>query len=62
MTLKNILSKLLKEWLFPDFSNKLTWTIVTTGLAKFAAPNIFKLYIYNRFIDITGANNGIHLT
>lgn len=50
-----------KKWFFPDFSNKITWTVITLGTSIILAPMPFKLIFFNFLIDTLDLNNGSNL-
>lgn len=45
-----IIVKVFKKWLLPDFTNKLTWLVATSGIAIMIAPNDLKITILNFII------------
>ncbi|MDP2204287.1 MAG: hypothetical protein Q8K07_19905 [Methylicorpusculum sp.] len=66
MTSRNEIKKLiitfLRKWLFPDFTNKVTWAVVTVGCAILVTPTPFKLIFYNWLVDSFNLNSGNHFT
>lgn len=59
---KNLLHASIMKWLFPDFTNKLTWIVVTTGCAIFFTPLPFKLLFYNWLVSACNINAGVQFT
>lgn len=53
--------KWLKKWLFPDFSNKITWAVLTAGTSFLLVPAPVKLFILNWLVDIFNVNSGLPL-
>ena len=53
---------ILKKWVFPDFSNKLTWFVVGVGAAVVLTPTPFKQLFYNWLVDTFNLNSGSHYT
>ncbi|PKM09826.1 MAG: hypothetical protein CVV13_15120 [Gammaproteobacteria bacterium HGW-Gammaproteobacteria-3] len=58
----NLIMAFLRKWLFPDFTNKVTWMVVTVGCAILVTPTPFKLIFYNWLVDSFNLNSGIHFT
>lgn len=58
--IKEFIVKYGKKWFFPDFSNKITWHVVTLGAGVIIAPTPFKLIFYNWLIDTFNLNSGKH--
>nr|WP_321269632.1 hypothetical protein [uncultured Tolumonas sp.] len=56
---KKILFKYINKFLFPDFTNKLTWFVVTLGGAVIIAPQPMKIIVINWLIKILNTNNGL---
>lgn len=52
----------LKKWLFPDFTNKVTWVVVTVGCAILVTPTPFKLIFYNWLVDTFNLSSGVHFS
>jgi hypothetical protein len=59
---KELLIKNGERWLFPDFSNKITWSICTLGMTVILTPIPFKVVLYNWLIDTLKLNSGQHFT
>lgn len=57
--MREIWYKWLKKWLFPDFSNKITWAVLSAGISFLLVPAPVKLFILNWFVDIFNANSGL---
>jgi hypothetical protein len=53
--------KLLHKWFFPDFSNKITWLVLTLGTSFLLVPAAVKLFIVNWLIDAFNLNSGLPL-
>ncbi|MCG8377525.1 MAG: hypothetical protein MI702_13700, partial [Chlorobiales bacterium] len=47
----------IKKYLFPDFSNKLTWLLTTTGIGIILTPSPIKVAIFNYAIKILTLNS-----
>jgi hypothetical protein len=58
---KEFIIKVGSKWFFPDFSNKLTWYVVTLGAGIILLPAPIKLVFLNWLIDLFNTNSGIHL-
>jgi hypothetical protein len=58
--LKELVIALGKKWLFPDFTNKLTWFVVTVGGGILLTPTPLKLVFYNWLVDTINLNSGVH--
>ncbi|MDE9455831.1 hypothetical protein [Xenorhabdus bovienii] len=52
----------IKKWLFPDFTNKLTWCVAGTGIAIILAPDPLKLIFYNWLVNTFNLNSGLPFT
>lgn len=52
----------LKKWIFPDFSNKVTWFVVGLGSSILLAPTPLKQIFYNWLVDTFILNSGNHYT
>ena len=52
----------LKKWLFPDFTNKLTWFVVSVGVGILVTPSPLKLVFYNWVIETLNLNSGVPFT
>jgi hypothetical protein len=48
-----------RKYLFPDFTNKLTWFVVTVGGAISLTPTAFKQIFYNWLVATFNLNAGI---
>jgi len=48
---KEVKEIILKKWIFPDFSNKLTWFIAGIGASVVLTPGPFKQLFYNFLVD-----------
>lgn len=51
-----------RKWLFPDFTNKLTWSVAGLGGAVIVTPTPLKLIVYNWLIDSFNLNSGKKFT
>ena len=51
-----------EKWFFPDFTNKLTWFVITLGASFILVPQQIKLFIINWLIEIFNINSGHKLT
>ena len=51
-----------KKWFFPNFSNKLTWYVITIGAGIIITPTPFKLVFYNWLVDTFNINSGSQFT
>lgn len=60
--LKELAIARLKKYLFPDFTNKLTWFVVTVGGAVILTPTAFKQIFYNWLVDTFNLNYGVYFT
>lgn len=60
--IKTFLIKYGSKWFFPDFSNKLTWFVVTLGASLVLLPEPLKLLFLNWLINVFNLNSGIELT
>ncbi|MBI6799380.1 hypothetical protein, partial [Pseudomonas syringae] len=47
-----------RKWLFPDFTNKLTWFVAGVGGAIIVTPTPLKVIVYNWLIDTFNLNSG----
>ncbi|HCE1959955.1 TPA: hypothetical protein NGU48_004647 [Vibrio parahaemolyticus] len=50
--LMEIVLKFLNKWLFPDFTNKLTWAVASAGILIITTPVEFKVALCNWIIEI----------
>lgn len=60
--LKNLALEYGKKFLFPDFTNKLTWFVAGVGGAIILTPTPLKLITYNWLIDSANLNSGSRFT
>jgi hypothetical protein len=60
--IKAFVIKLGQKWFFPDFSNKVTWYVVTLGASVVLAPTPLKLVISNFIIETFNLKYGEVLT
>jgi len=60
--IKTFIIRLGEKWFFPDFTNKLTWYVVTLGAGFILIPQPIKLFFINWLIEIFNVNSGIKLT
>ncbi|KRW50581.1 hypothetical protein AO724_10055 [Aeromonas allosaccharophila] len=59
---KAFIIRLGEKWFFPDFTNKLTWYVVTLGAGFILIPQPIKLFVINWAIEIFNVNSGLKLT
>jgi len=59
---RELIQKASNHWLFPDFTNKLTWYIAALGGTTLATPTAFKEIFYNFLVDTINLNSGKHFT
>jgi len=59
--IKEFIIKVGSKWFFPDFSNKLTWYVVTLGAGIILLPAPIKLVFLNWLINLFNTNSGIYL-
>ena len=57
---KEIKEIIWKKWLFPDFTNKLTWFVGGAGVTVLLTPTAFKQLFYNWLVDTFNLNAGEH--
>lgn len=55
---RELIKKVSNHWLFPDFTNKLTWYIAVLGGTILATPTAFKEIFYNFLVDTVNLNSG----
>jgi hypothetical protein len=55
---KTFVIKLGQRWLFPDFSNKLTWAVVSVGIGVVVLPQPLKLVFFNWLVELFNLNTG----
>jgi hypothetical protein len=60
--LKDLAIALVKKYLFPDFTNKLTWFVVTVGGTIILTPTAFKQIFYNWLVATFNLNSGVQFT
>ncbi len=60
--LKEFTVKIGKKWFFPNFSNKLTWSVISIGAGMVLTPNLLKIIFYNWLVDTFNLNAGEHFT
>jgi len=53
---------IIKKWIFPDFSNKLTWLVGGAGVTILLTPTPIKQIFYNWLIDTFNMNSGEQYT
>ncbi|WP_434562774.1 hypothetical protein [Pseudomonas sp. R1-6] len=51
-----------KRWLFPDFTNKVTWLVVGAGVTILLTPTPLKVLFYNWVLDTANLNSVGHFT
>ncbi|OBU17365.1 hypothetical protein [Photobacterium aquimaris] len=59
---KEVKEIIWKKWLFPDFTNKLTWLVGGAGVTVLLTPTAFKQLFYNWLVDTFNLNAGEHYT
>lgn len=60
--IKEFTIKLGRRWFFPNFSNKVTWYVVTIGAGIIITPLPLKIIFYNWLVDTFNLNAGEHFT
>lgn len=60
--LRELAIALGKKYLFPDFTNKLTWFVVSVGGTIILTPTAFKQIFYNWLVATFNLNSGTQLT
>ncbi|MBI6575931.1 hypothetical protein YA0001_09855 [Pseudomonas viridiflava] len=60
--IKSVALEYGRKWLFPDFTNKLTWSVAGLGTAVIVTPTPLKLIVYNWLIDSFNLNSGKKFT
>lgn len=60
--IKELIKKASNYWLFPDFTNKLTWYIALLGGTILATPTALKEIFYNFLVDTVNLNSGKYFT
>ncbi|UGA55423.1 hypothetical protein [Vibrio sp. VB16] len=58
--IKKFVEKAANHWLFPDFTNKLTWFVASLGGVILATPTPLKEIVYNFLVDTINLNSGEH--
>lgn len=58
--IKEFTVKLGRRWFFPNFSNKVTWYVVTIGAGIIVTPLPLKIIFYNWLVDTFNLNAGEH--
>ncbi|MBA1234555.1 hypothetical protein [Stutzerimonas nitrititolerans] len=58
--IRELIIKLGRRWFFPDFSNKITWAIISLGAGVVLTPTPLKLILYNWLVDTFNLNSGNH--
>jgi hypothetical protein len=58
--IREFIVKLGKRWFFPDFSNKITWAVISLGVGVILTPTPLKLMLYNWLVDTFNLNSGNH--
>ncbi len=59
---KAFVIKLGEKWFFPDFTNKLTWYVITLGAGFILVPQPVKLFLTNWLIETFNVNSGMKIT
>lgn len=59
---KEVKEIIWKKWLFPDFTNKLTWLVGGAGVAILLTPTPLKQLFYNWLVDTFNLNSGEYFT
>jgi hypothetical protein len=59
---KAFMIRLGEKWFFPDFTNKLTWYVVTLGAGFILVPQPVKLFFINWLIETFNINSDLKLT
>jgi len=60
--IKELITKASNNWLFPDFTNKLTWYIALLGGTILVTTTALKEIFYNFLVDTVNLNSGNHFT
>lgn len=60
--IKEFIQKASNYWIFPDFTNKLTWYIAILGGTILTTPIALKEIIYNFLVDTINLNSEKHFT
>ncbi|GAA0362465.1 hypothetical protein GCM10009092_28550 [Bowmanella denitrificans] len=56
---KQFVIKYGKKWLFPDFTNKLTWLVAGTGATLLITPVALEQLLYNWLVETVNLNAGV---
>ena len=56
--IREFIVKLGKRWFFPDFSNKITWVVISLGAGIVLTPTPLKLIFYSWLVDSFNLNSG----
>jgi hypothetical protein len=56
---KTFIIRVGEKWFFPDFTNKLTWYVVTLGTGFILVPQPVKLFVINWLIKTFNVNSGL---
>ncbi|WP_282168113.1 hypothetical protein [Shewanella japonica] len=59
---KEVKEIIWKKWLFPDFTNKLTWLVAGAGVTILLTPTPLKQLFYNWLVDTFNLNSGEYYT
>lgn len=60
--LKEFIVKYGKKWLFPDFTNKLTWFVAGIGGTILITPVALEQAFYNWLVETINLNSGVPIT
>lgn len=60
--IKQFVIKYGKKWLFPDFTNKLTWLVAGTGATLLITPVALEHLLYNWLVETVNLNSGVPIT
>ena len=60
--MKEFIMKYGKRWLFPDFTNKLTWFVTGLGATILATPILIQHAFYNWLIKTFNLNSGLPIS
>lgn len=60
--IKMFIVRLVEKWFFPDFTNKLSWYVVTLGAGFILVPQPVKLFIINWLVKVFNVSSGLMLT
>lgn len=59
---KQLIIKIGRRWLFPDFTNRITWLIASAGLTVILTPGPLKFIFYNWLVETININSGEKFT